>query len=299
MDTQYLREFVVLAECMSYSEAAERLFLSQSSLSKHIMSLEKELGHTLFNRSTRNIALSDAGHIFLHYATKIVLHDEDCRNALDAYASRREHTVTLAVMQNPEYYNLTKYVVGFRHINPDLTLNLVEEDEAGMLALYNKKQVNLMATFKPNPGSVDGGFLPMVKDSVVALVHPDNPLADKKVITLNDLKRERLILPKRNSTMSRAILDAFRTSGIIPDIFYEGSSIGCADLVKEGFGTSLHAREFAVTTINNFSDEVKLTMVELEPEITYTYGLAYRDVSELSVAERAFLDATRQYEIEG
>lgn len=299
MDTQYLREFVVLAECMSYSEAAERLFISQSSLSKHIMALEKEVGQTLFNRSTRNIALSDAGHIFLHYATQIVLHDEDCRNALDAYASRREHTITLAVMQNPEYYDLRKYVVGFRKLNPNLTLNLVEEDEAGMLALFNKKQVNLMATFRPDMNKVDCGFLPMVKDTVVALVHPDNPLAGKSKITLNDLRHERLILPKRNSTMSRIVLDAFRKAGIIPDIFYEGSSIGCADLVKEGLGTSLHAREFALTTIRNFSDEVELVMVELEQEITYIYGLAYRDVSELTVAERAFLDATRQYEIEG
>lgn len=299
MDTQYLREFVVLAECMSYSEAAARLFISQSSLSKHIMSLEKEIGQTLFNRSTRNIALSDAGHIFLHYATQMVLLDEDSRNALDAYASRREHTVTLAVMQNPEYYDLAKYVVGFRNINPMLTLNLVEEDEAGMLALYNSKQVNLIATFKPDMNKVDCNFLPMVKDSVVAIVHPDNPLAKKHKITLNDLRHERLILPKRNSTVSRVILEAFRRAGIIPDIFYEGSSIGGADLVKEGLGTSLHAREFAKTLISKLSDEVGLVMVELEQEITYTYGLAYRDVEELSIAERAFLDATRQYEIEG
>lgn len=299
MDTQYLREFVTLAECLSYSEAAEQLFISQSSLSKHIISLEKEIGETLFNRSTRNIALSDAGHIFLHYATKIVLQAEDCRNALDAYNSRREHTVTLAVMQNPEYYDLTKYVVGFRNLNPTLTLNLVEEDEAGMLNLYNKKQVNLMATFEPDMNTVECGFLPMVKDSVVALVHPDNPLAKQDKITLNDLRNERLILPKRNSTMSRVVLDAFKTEGIIPDIFYEGSSIGCADLVKEGLGTSLHAREFAFITQRNFSDEVGLVMVELDREIMYTYGLAYRNISELSPAERAFLDVTRQYEIKG
>ena len=55
METGHIKEFVTLAECLSYSEAAERLFISQPSLTKHIQALERELGAALFVRTTRSI----------------------------------------------------------------------------------------------------------------------------------------------------------------------------------------------------------------------------------------------------
>ncbi|MDD5824192.1 MAG: LysR family transcriptional regulator [Firmicutes bacterium] len=294
MDTRYIREFVILADCLSYSEAANQLFISQSALSKHIMTLEKEVGQTLFKRTTRSIELSDAGSIFLHYATKIALIDEDCRIALDAYNRRRNKTVTLAVIQNPEYYNLAKYVVAFRHANPELTLNLVEEDEKGMKDLFDRKEVNLIATFEPDLTKYN--FMPMVENSVVALVNSSSHLANKESISMHDLSEERLLLPKRNSTMSRVCLQAFCEAGIVPDIFYEGSSMGCTELVKEGLGTSLHAREFASAVVSE--GDPHLRMVEVDPPIHYRYGIVYRDESELSEAEHAFLRLARMYELQ-
>ncbi len=293
MDTQHIREFTVLAECLSYSEAAARLFISQSTLSKHIIAIEKELGYVLFKRSTRSIELSEEGSIFLHYASQITNMDEDCRVALDAFRRRRNNTVTLAVIQNPEYYNLKKYVVGFRQSHPELTLNLVEEDEKGMKDLFDRKEVNLMATFEPDLSKYN--FMPMVQDKVVALVHEGSPLASAGSLSIQDLSTERLLLPKRNSTMSRVCMDAFHKAGIIPDIFYEGSSLGCAELVKEGLGTSLHSREFASVVVSDKNSG--LHMLELDPPIYYRYGLVYRDESELSTAELAFREMTRIYEL--
>ena len=71
METGYIREFVMLADCLNFSEAAERLFISQSSLSKHIRALERELGGELFVRTTRTIRLSEMGTVYLPYARKI------------------------------------------------------------------------------------------------------------------------------------------------------------------------------------------------------------------------------------
>lgn len=65
MNTGWLREFVVLADTCSYSEAAERLFMGQSSLSKHIKALEQELGVELFERTSRRVKLSAEGEQLL------------------------------------------------------------------------------------------------------------------------------------------------------------------------------------------------------------------------------------------
>ena len=65
MELNHLKEFVVLAKIENYMEAAENLFISQSTLSKHIKSLETELGINLFDRTTRQVKLNEAGRVFL------------------------------------------------------------------------------------------------------------------------------------------------------------------------------------------------------------------------------------------
>ena len=68
MEIEYIKEFVVLAETENYLEAAESLFISQSTLSKHIKIIEKELDVQLFDRTTRKVHLNKYGKMFLKYA---------------------------------------------------------------------------------------------------------------------------------------------------------------------------------------------------------------------------------------
>ena len=71
MEIEYIKEFVVLAETENYLEAAESLFISQSTLSKHIKIIEKELDVQLFDRTTRKVHLNKYGKMFLKYAKEI------------------------------------------------------------------------------------------------------------------------------------------------------------------------------------------------------------------------------------
>ena len=80
MEIEYLEEFLVIAEEGRLGEAAERLYTTSSSLSKHIHALEKEYGVALFDRSKRTIALNAYGEMLLPYAKKMVeLHREASR----------------------------------------------------------------------------------------------------------------------------------------------------------------------------------------------------------------------------
>ena len=71
MEIDYLYEFSVIAQMGSFSDAVDELNISQSSLSKHIIYLEKELDIQLFNRTTRSVRLSEAGKKILPYARQI------------------------------------------------------------------------------------------------------------------------------------------------------------------------------------------------------------------------------------
>lgn len=71
MDLQYLDNFLALAHYRSFSAAADACYISQSSFSKRIMRLENNLGVTLFERSTRQVSLTEYGQIYLKYAQQI------------------------------------------------------------------------------------------------------------------------------------------------------------------------------------------------------------------------------------
>ena len=73
MEINKLRAFVDLAKTLNFSETAENLYTSQSTISKQIKSLEKELGQELFERNNKNVALSEYGKLILPNAEKIVL----------------------------------------------------------------------------------------------------------------------------------------------------------------------------------------------------------------------------------
>lgn len=72
MEIKLLREFIVLAQSETFLKAADMLFISQPTLSRHIKNMETELGVSLFERTTRSFKLTKYGDMFLPYARKIV-----------------------------------------------------------------------------------------------------------------------------------------------------------------------------------------------------------------------------------
>lgn len=85
MKIQNMREFLTLSDVKNFNLAAEKLFLSQPTLSRHIKELEEELGVQLFERSTRRVELTECGQYFLPFAKKIVNAENEYLKGFAAY----------------------------------------------------------------------------------------------------------------------------------------------------------------------------------------------------------------------
>lgn len=285
METGTIKEFVTLAECLNFSEAASRLFISQSSLSKHIKALERELGLALFDRTTRSIRLSGAGERYLPYAREIVRLCAESETEIENFKSHAPASFIIAVMQNPQYYGMAKYITGFRRAYPDISFSLIEADEFSLYDMFRKKLVNVFPTFSNFHGPEEFDFMPMVRSSIVAIFPKDHPCAQAQTVSLRQLAGERLLLPTRGGALSNLILTAFKQEKISSNVVYEGSSVGCIELVKTGMGVSLHAREFAAM----LHRDADISCVEISPELSFTYGLGHRDLESLSHVEKLYL----------
>lgn len=294
METGTIKEFVTLAECLNFSEAAFRLFISQSSLSKHIKALEYELGVALFDRTTRSIRLNSAGERFLPYARAIARLCDESEAEIAGFRRRAMSGFTIAVMQNPQYYGMAKYITGFRKACPDISFSLVEADEFSLYDMFRKKLVNIFPTFSNFHGPEEFDFMPMVRSSIVAIFPKDHPCAQAQSVSLRQLAGERLLLPTRGGSLSNLILTAFKQEKISPNVVYEGSSVGCIELVKSGMGVSLHAREFAAM----LHLDTDITCLEISPELSFTYGLGHREIESLSHAEKLYLSYMKKYALD-
>ena len=82
MEINYLKEFVILARTGNYLETADCLYMGQSSLSRHIKTLEEELDIRLLDRTTRKVSLTEAGRLFLPYAEHIMSLQEQYQDVL-------------------------------------------------------------------------------------------------------------------------------------------------------------------------------------------------------------------------
>ncbi|MSE05958.1 LysR family transcriptional regulator, partial [Lactobacillus salivarius] len=98
MELQKLKTFIDLAETLNFSKTSENLFISQSSVSKQIKSLEKELGLKLFIRTSKQVVLSAYGEVMLPYAKRIWELNQDMQKAIKNYDEEKANIINIAVL---------------------------------------------------------------------------------------------------------------------------------------------------------------------------------------------------------
>lgn len=102
MDSQTLRTFITLAHSLNFSQTAQTLFVSQSTVTKRIAELEKELHKSLFLRDKRHVELTDSGQLFLKYAERFISLEDSCLmelNSYESYSTRLRLGTTISIYE--------------------------------------------------------------------------------------------------------------------------------------------------------------------------------------------------------
>lgn len=236
MDINYISEFVVLAEIGNFLAASEELYISQSSLSKHIKHLESELGVVLFNRTTRKISLTDAGEIFLQYAREIRKQQNGYTNALAKLASRNQDSISIGVLPTMAQYDITNIIFTFQRSYPEAKLSITMGDAYDLAAKLLEETLDF-AFLREREFGKEGEFerIFLCRDRLVAVVPKRNPLAEKPCIEISDLKDEELCVLATNTLLYDLCDELCRQSGFEMKIFYQGHHLtNIADFVTKG-----------------------------------------------------------------
>lgn len=124
MEFRQLQTFVYIVQLKSFSKVAEKLFLTQPTITSHIQSLEKELDMILLNRSSKEITLTKSGQILYEHALNILELKDKALLSLDTYKGRIEGVLALAASSIPEQYVLPELILEFRKKYPEVTFDV-------------------------------------------------------------------------------------------------------------------------------------------------------------------------------
>lgn len=149
MDFKQLETFVAAVDEGSFSNAAERLQLSQSMVTIHIRNLEAELGTRLLNRTTRSMELSADGRTFYTYAKQMLKLNRDSIFALSR-ANRDERCVNVVTTPYISRYYVAKRLAGFHALHPEVTFNVITGASGEIHARLQSEEAEFaFCTMKP------------------------------------------------------------------------------------------------------------------------------------------------------
>jgi DNA-binding transcriptional LysR family regulator len=227
MQTDYLREFIDLCDTLSYTRSSRRLNVSQSSLSRHIMALEDEIGARLFDRSTDSVKLSQAGRSLYDEAREVVKNIDE----MQANARRSAHmqVTTLKVSGSTIQPSLNRFLsrMQARASAESLPVRFEytqvrpisgEQKPREATELLDTASADLLIEIYP-PTSEQLSLhnsIWLFSEPLYALVSADNPLAKRKGLTLKDLSGKSFLLCSVYQHCTTLYEDALSRGGCTP-----------------------------------------------------------------------------------
>lgn len=209
MDLNLLFHFTVLTEDMNLTKAAQRCYLTQSTLSRQMTSLEQQLGVTLFERNHRILSLTPAGEHLKQSAPKLLEHAAQLEADLRALAESGQNTTLRISTFSLTAPSFNRRLSAFREAYPhvDISLKLAEPDEGLKIVQHLQYDLVFTTAMAINNLSIEARnkfiFHPVECSHACAVVHPGHPLAGREHIPLKELKKYTIVTIDDSSANQR------------------------------------------------------------------------------------------------
>ncbi|MDT8893760.1 LysR family transcriptional regulator [Halomonas sp. I1] len=238
MTVKQLRAFLAVAQTLSFTQACERLHLSQPALSLTIKGLEDTLGGRLLNRSTRSVRLTPEGETLLPLAKRLLADWDNTEEMLRQRFTLRLGSVAVAAMPSFAGNQLPALLASFRQRHPGINVTVHDVINEDVIDMVRQGRVELGIAFEPEASEtlwVD----PLFVDRFVAVVPADSPLADRDDLDWTQLLTQDFITLQRPSMVRRMLERRLADDGISLAVAFESHQLTTVGrMVADGLGVS-------------------------------------------------------------
>ncbi len=264
MELQQLRCFIMVAEELHFGHAAQKLDMLPSALGRHIKLLEEDLGLRLLTRSTRNVALTQHGEMFLEEAREIVRLADDAQRRFQTMARRNARQLRIGAIDSAVVNLVPRVVSLFREHYTEIAIHVMEDKTSRLLPKLKSGRLDLIF-IRPNgqqDDTLEQQFL--FYEDAVLVVSDRHPLAALSLIHLSDLADTLLIVPERRVRPHSydLTISLFEHSGVKPKLIQiadEKQTI--INMVASGLGAAIMPRWVSRMSALN------VKFIDLAPEL--------------------------------
>lgn len=239
MTFEQLDYFIALVNADTFFDAAEQCHMTQSTLSKQIMKLEKELNIRLFDRSRRKAVLTEAGQHFYTEALQLSAQYHKALANMQKYQNSETQELHIGFLPILTQYHLTALFKDFSKQYPQIHLILDDVEEEELTNGLDSGRFDLVITRENTVSPERHRFECIAKDRLMAILPIRHPLAEKKEISLTELSGESFILMKPYTAVYKMCLQLFDLLHIHPDIRRTARMESIIGAVSFGEGISL------------------------------------------------------------
>lgn len=221
MDTTQIRYFISAVKVGNFTVAAADNNISQSSFSKKIMALERELGVELFTRSKRNLALTDAGQFFFKYAKDFELNYYSMRASLQQFSAAHTGSVRVSSIPVIHPYHLAPFFSDFKSAYPGISLDIIELSESTFV--YDRLRHGECDCVIARMDYLDTDqydLIPLVQDELVVLVPIGHRLAQYDTVSAAQLRNEKTSFPIKETDFYNLCEAACLKGGFTPNPYF-------------------------------------------------------------------------------
>jgi LysR family transcriptional activator of glutamate synthase operon len=298
MELRQLRYLVALADERHFTRAAAREHIAQPALSQQIRRLEAEIGLALVERTTRRVALTEAGELLVHRARRILAELDDARTELGTLAGVKGGHLAVGALHTMGPVDLSLLLASFHRNHPAVELTVREQSSEELAEMLRDDEIDLAFLSVTERIQSHGLELHhLVSEELVAVLPRQHPLAEREGVRLTELAGDPFISFRRGSRLRELLESAAAGAGFQPRIALESNeSRRIRSLVSSGLGVAILPRSDAAGP----GAPVAARRL-VEPALTRDVTLASRAKRRHSPAAQAFLaltlrlvDTTRQ-----
>lgn len=287
-----LKYFLTVCELGRIRIAAERLHISEPTISVAIRRLEDDIGQPLFTRNRRQLDLTEAGKRFCARAQEVV----DCFERLEADVESSRigsHVLRIAAPSTLGEYLYVRFILAFSEKHPSALFETppMTSVDAAQQVLDERMELAFCDQLAVTSPLLE--FLPLVRTSMYCYVRRDHPLAAQPAATPELLRNEKIILWSERALISRELLRWFASSDVeVKPFMYSNRRSVSVDMVRR-HNAAAFCLEFAGAQ-GGVPIPEDLALVPLQPKLVFQLGLVRKKNAVLSRDAQRFFDFCRR-----
>lgn len=291
MDLSQLEIFLSIAEEKSFSRAAEKMLRTQPAISIAIKRLEEELGESLFDRSSKNGALTEAGKILLSYAQRMLNLRDEAREAVGELRGMFRGRLTIGANESTSLYLLPPLLLEYRKRHPNIKIEVFRNVSEKIPLEVQERNLDF-GFLSYDPMNPQLQSIEIHRDELTLVVPPKHRLAKLKQIAVKDLAEEQFVAHNVKTPSRTKIFELFAQNRTPLNICIELATL---ETIKEfvllNAGIAILPR-LAVEAEINAGQLVEVQVKGMK--IEKTLRLVYRREASLSHAAKSFLEIVKE-----